>query len=148
MDYIRVTTINNQTETFHWEQNNLRGLYIFILFYLIESKIDPHSKFHLYFSYTVVIISLLYFVLPYYSHKSWTNFKTSVSFGICWSWQFQNTPYMSILTKFRLRYWMLKTHDTILLFSWDFATFEEALLPLSRFTIIFQLIGLYSLIHW
>ena len=62
--------------------------------------------------------SLLYFVLLYYSQKSWSIFKISDRFKICWSWQFQNTPYMSILTKFRLRYWMLKTHDTILLFSW------------------------------
>ena len=28
--------------------------------------------------HTVVIISLLYYVLPNYSHKSWTNFRTSV----------------------------------------------------------------------
>ena len=31
---------------------------------------------------------------------------------------FQNTPYMYNLTKFWLRYLRLKTHDTILLFSW------------------------------
>ena len=30
----------------------------------------------------------------------------------------QNTPYMCNLTKFWLRYLRLKTHDTILLFSW------------------------------
>ena len=62
--------------------------------------------------------SLLYFVLLYYSHKSWTIFKTRVSFEICRSWRFQNTPYMCNLTKFWLRYLMLKTHGTILLFSW------------------------------
>ena len=37
---------------------------------------------------------------------------------ICWSWRFQNTPYMSILTKFWLRYLSLKTHDWNLLFLW------------------------------
>ena len=67
---------------------------------------------------TVVGKSLLYFVLLYYSHKSWTIFKTRVSFEIYRSWRFQNTPYMCNLTKFWLRYLRLKTHDTILLFSW------------------------------
>ena len=35
-------------------------------------------------TYTVVEISSLYFVLLYYSYKSWTIIKTRVSFEICW----------------------------------------------------------------
>ena len=66
---------------------------------------------------TVLIKRVRYFVLLNYSCKSWSNFKTRDRFGICRSWGFQNTPYMSNLTKFWLRYLRLKTHDTILLFS-------------------------------
>ena len=66
--------------------------------------------------HTVVEISLLYFVLLFYSQKSWQIFKTRVSLKICWFWQFQNTPYMCNLTNFWLRYLQLKTQDTILLF--------------------------------
>ena len=68
--------------------------------------------------HTVVEKSLWYFVLLYYSHKSWSIFKTRDRFGICWSWRFQNTPYMSNLTKFWLRYLRLKTNDWNLLFLW------------------------------
>ena len=60
-----------------------------------------------------MIISSLYFFLLCYSHKSRTNLKNSVHFGICCSWQFQNTPYMSNLTKFWRKYLRLKTTDTI-----------------------------------
>ena len=67
--------------------------------------------------YTVLVKRVWYFVLLNYSCKSWSNFKTRDRFGICRSWGFQNTPYMSNLTKFWLRYLRLKTHDTILLFS-------------------------------
>ena len=70
------------------------------------------------YSYTVVLTRVRYFVLLNYSYKSWSIIKTRDRFGICWSWRFQNTPYMSNLTKFWLRYLRLKTHDTILLFSW------------------------------
>ena len=69
--------------------------------------------------------SLWYFVLLYYSHKSWLIFKTRDRFEICWSWRFQNTPYMCNLTKFWLRYLRLKTQDTILLFSWELIWEDE-----------------------
>ena len=69
--------------------------------------------------------SLLYFVLLYYSHKSWLIFKTRDRFEICWSWHFQNTPYMCNLTKFWLRYLRLKTQDTILFFSWELIWEDE-----------------------
>ena len=72
--------------------------------------------FHL--IHTVLAQRVAYFVLLYYSHKSGSIFKTRDRFEICWSWCFQNTPYMSNLTKFWLRYLRLKTHDTILLISW------------------------------
>ena len=68
--------------------------------------------------YTVLVKRVRYFVLLNYSWKSWLIFKTSDRFGICWSWGFQNTPYMCNFTKFSLRYLRLKTHGTILLFSW------------------------------
>ena len=45
---------------------------------------------------------------PNYSYKSWSIIKTRDRFGICWSWCFQNTPYMSNLTKFWLRYLRLR----------------------------------------
>ena len=67
---------------------------------------------------TVLAQRVEYFVLLYYSHKSWSIIKTRGRFKICWSWRFQNTPYMYNLTMFWLRYLRLKTHDTILLFSW------------------------------
>ena len=67
---------------------------------------------------TVVLIRVWYFVLLDYSYKSWLFIKTRDRFGICWSWRFQNTPYMSNLTKFWLRYLRLKTHDWNLLFLW------------------------------
>ena len=75
--------------------------------------------------YTVVEKSPLYFVLLYYSHKSWFIFKTRDRFEICWSWHFQNTPYMYNLTKFWLRYLRLKTQDTILLFSLELIWEDE-----------------------
>ena len=69
-------------------------------------------------SYTVVLIRVGYFVLLNYSYKSWSIIKTRDIFENCWSWRFQNTPYMSNLTKFWLRYLRLKTYETNLLFSW------------------------------
>ena len=60
---------------------------------------------------------LLYFVLPYYSHKFLSIFKARDRFGICWSLQFQNTPYMYNLTKFWLRYLKFYFHDY--LFDWE-----------------------------
>ena len=75
--------------------------------------------------HTVVEKSLWYFVLLYYSHKSWSIFKTRDRFEICWSWRFQNTPYMCNLTKFWLRYLRLKTQDTILFFSWELIWEDE-----------------------
>ena len=76
------------------------------------SRHQSWSNVKIHCEYTVVIISSIYFVLLNYSHKSWSIFKTK--FGICWSWQFQNTPYMCKLTKFWQRYLRLKTHDPIL----------------------------------
>ena len=70
-----------------------------------------------YIWFTVLVKRVWYFVLLNYSCKSWSIFKTRDRFGICWSWGFQNTPYMFNLTKFWLRYLRLKTHETILLFS-------------------------------
>ena len=83
--------------------------------------------------YTVVIISSLYFVLLCYSLKSWTIFKTRVSFGICWFWQFQNTPYMSNLTKFWPRYLRLKIHDTTFQFLWQWIWLRGKLLISEHF---------------
>ena len=60
-----------------------------------------------------------------YSYKSWSIIKTRDRFEICWSWHFQNTPYMCNLTKFWLRYLRLKTQDTILLFSWELIWEDE-----------------------
>ena len=65
-----------------------------------------------------IIKRVRYFVLLNYSYKSWSIFKTRNRFGICWSWGFQNTPYMCNMTKFWLRYLGLKTYYTILLFSY------------------------------
>ena len=53
-------------------------------------------------SYTVVLIRVGYFVLLNYSYKSWSIIKTRDRFENCWSWRFQNTPYMWNLTKFWL----------------------------------------------
>ena len=69
-------------------------------------------------SCTVVEKSPLYFVLLYYSHKSWFIFKTRDRFEICWSWHFQNTLYMYNLTKFWLRYFKLKTHTVEVIRKW------------------------------
>ena len=63
----------------------------------------------------VVEISFLYFAQLL--QQLLVNFQ-NLGFEICWSWKFQNTPYMSNLTMFWRRYLRLKTHDTILLFSW------------------------------
>ena len=61
-------------------------------------------------------IRVPYFVLLNYSYKSWSIVKARDRFGICWSWRFQNTPYMSNLTKFWLKYLRLKTHDPFFYF--------------------------------
>ena len=68
---------------------------------------------------TVVEKRLLYFVFTP------TNLGQFSRFEICWSWHFQNTPYMCNFTKFWLRYLMLKTQDTILLFSWELIWEDE-----------------------
>ena len=99
----------NDLWTFHWVSLCPNSIHWCVeLYQLSNYKYD----------YTVVEKSLWYFVLLYYSYKSWSIFKTRDRFEICWSWRFQNTPYMCKLTKFWLRYLRLKTHDTILLFSW------------------------------
>ena len=46
-----------------------------------------------------------------HSYKFWLIFKTRGRYEICWSWRFQNTPYMCNLIKIWLRYLRLKTHD-------------------------------------
>ena len=84
---------------------------------LINFKLQTTSKFWRSI-YTVVLIRVGYFVLLNYSYKSWSIIKTRDRFENCWSWHFQNTPYMSNLTKFWLRYLRLKTDETNLLFSW------------------------------
>ena len=48
MDSIRVTTINNQTETFHWEQNNLQGLCFFL-----SQRFKSKLKISIFFFITV-----------------------------------------------------------------------------------------------
>ena len=110
-------SLHKNMSPFWWTKK--RGL--FLPPSLPYGPMSPSQQFFFFecfpYRYTVVEKSLLYFVLLYYSHKSWSIFKTRDRFGICWSWRFQNTPYMSNLTKFWLRYLRLKTHDTILLFS-------------------------------
>ena len=95
--------------------------FFWISFELSDAKLNictyKHALTHILY-YTVVEKSLWYFVLLYYSHKSWSIFKTRDRFEICWSWRFQNTPYMCNLTKFWLRYLRLKTNDWNLLFLW------------------------------
>ena len=44
-----------------------------------------------------------------FSIKSWSNWNSNDSFGICSSWRFRNTPWMLNLMKFWLRYCRLNT---------------------------------------
>ena len=78
------------------------------LIYFVSMVMSSPKQSHC----AVVEKSSLCLVLFYYSHKSSLVFKTKDRFWICWSWLFQNTPYMYNLTKFWLIYLRLKTHDT------------------------------------
>ena len=84
-----------------------------------------HRRTVLLLAYTVLAQRVEYFVLLYYSHKSWSIFKTRGRFELCWSWLFQNTPFLYNLTKFCLRYLRLKTHDAILFFHDNWFYWEE-----------------------
>ena len=97
---------------------------------MISTVVFNFCKFDPFLSCTVIAKSRLYFVLLYYSHKSWYIFKTRDRFVI---WRFQNTHYMCNLTKFWLRYLRLKKHDTILLFSWELIWLREKLLKSEHF---------------
>ena len=71
-------------------------------------------------------ISLQQDVSDVFSMISWSNWTSKDSFGICLSWGFRNTLYMSNLMKFWLSYLRLKTNHSISKLDFSSITFSFA----------------------
>ena len=72
-------------------------------FRLIKATCPYRMKYR-FCCFTVLAERVGYYVLLYYSNKSWSIFKSRDRFKIYWSCRFQSTLYMYNLTKFWLRY--------------------------------------------